>query len=95
MRLNKNFSDKMVKEKVILQQSRVICVLMKMTASEDIQTNLNKYIEHGAKIMSDEWLGYNGLEEFYNHTPVFHQKKKIANGETCTNRIEGFWAIVK
>jgi hypothetical protein len=45
-------------------------------------------------VMTDEWLGYKGFGKFVMHAAVNHNTAYVS-GDTHTNTIEGFWALVK
>lgn len=93
-KLNHNF--KLLKEKIILQVSKVKLKVIKSTSSENIQPEIIKNINKNSKIISDEWIGYNGLNSMFNHIIIDHSKYQYVNenGNT-TNTIEGFWTFVK
>jgi transposase len=44
--------------------------------------------------MTDEFPGYNGLDAVTEHYSIDH-KVAYVSGDTHTNTIEGFWALVK
>lgn len=53
------------------------------------------HVDVGSSIlMTDEWLGYKGFSAFVQHSAVNHNRA-YAVGDTHTNTIEGFWALVK
>lgn len=45
-------------------------------------------------VMTDEFAGYRGLRKFTRHYAVNHQERYVS-GDTHTNTVEGFWALVK
>jgi ISXO2-like transposase domain len=47
-----------------------------------------------AIVMTDEYAGYRGLKGIVDHYAVNH-KAHYVMGDTHTNTIEGFWALVK
>ena len=49
---------------------------------------------HGSVLISDEYKGYNRVNESMLHAVVTHAVE-YANGLIHTNTIEGFWALVK
>lgn len=49
---------------------------------------------NGAIVMTDEYPCYNGFKAFTQHSAIDHQKA-YAIGDTHTNTIEGFWALLK
>lgn len=57
-----------------------------------IEKNVNK----GSTITTDEWNGYNPLAKSgYTHGTVSHGKNEYVRGIHHTNRIEGFWSQIK
>lgn len=61
--------------------------------------NLRKFIvgnvEFGAILNTDEWGGYNGLAAIFQHKCINHLLGEYVNGDTHTNGMEGFWALLK
>lgn len=45
--------------------------------------------------MSDEFVSYKGLDEFYTHQSVNHGAKEYVRGEIHTNSLEGAWSLMK
>jgi transposase-like protein len=52
-------------------------------------------VKESAKLYTDEWLGYRGLEKIYKHSVVNHGQGEYVNGDTHTNTLEGFWSLLK
>jgi hypothetical protein len=46
-------------------------------------------------LVSDEWVGYRGLNKEYPHEIISHTKNQYVVGSIHTNTIEGFWSILK
>ena len=61
------------------------------TLSREIISNVKK----SAKLYTDEWLGYKGLERIYDHNIVKHIQSEYVVGRIHTNTIEGFWSLLK
>lgn len=56
---------------------------------------LKKHVNvDGSILMTDEWSGYIGFKNFIDHYAVNHKQHYVA-GNTHTNTIEGFWALIK
>lgn len=53
---------------------------------------INENIEPGTKIYTDDYRGYNGLE---NHESVKHSIGQYVDGMAHTNGMESFWAVLK
>lgn len=54
-----------------------------------------KAVKDSAKIYTDEWLGYKGLQRIYDHSFIKHNEGQYVNGRVHTNTIEGFWSLLK
>ncbi|WP_046759229.1 IS1595 family transposase [Kordia jejudonensis] len=52
-------------------------------------------VKESAKLYSDEWLGYKGVNRIYDHSIVKHNQNQYVNGRVHTNTIEGFWSLLK
>ena len=61
------------------------------TLSREIINN----VKESAKLYTDEWLGYKGLERIYDHSFVKHNQSQYVVGRIHTNTIEGFWSLLK
>jgi transposase-like protein len=62
--------------------------------SEDLQPLIREAVEAGAAIFSDELKSYEGLSDEYRHAVINHAIEYV-NGNTHTNTIENFWALLK
>lgn len=65
------------------------------TQIESIQPCIEEHIEKGARVMTDEWHGYNKVNEAYDHTFVNHKAHQYVVNDTHTNTVEGFWSLLK
>jgi transposase-like protein len=71
---------------------RVIADVKASTLREVINQNVDK----SARIMTDSWVGYEYLSrEGWKHETINHYKYEFARGDVTTNRIEGFFGILK
>jgi hypothetical protein len=46
-------------------------------------------------LVTDQWVGYRGLDAEYPHGVINHSKGEYVVGAIHTNTIEGFWSIFK
>jgi hypothetical protein len=46
-------------------------------------------------LVTDQWVGYRGLDAEYPHEVINHAKGEYVIGAIHTNTIEGFWSIFK
>jgi transposase-like protein len=57
---------------------------------------INQNVDKSARIMTDDWAGYKGLSrDGWKHETVNHTRYEFARGDVTTNRIEGFFGILK
>jgi transposase-like protein len=63
-------------------------------SGEELQSHIRQCVEAGAAIFSDELLSYAGLSADYRHDIINHAVEYV-NGNTHTNTIENFWALLK
>ncbi|WP_420573036.1 IS1595 family transposase [Kordia sp.] len=63
--------------------------------SETLTREIIKNVKESAKLYSDEWLGYKGVNRIYDHSIVKHNQNQYVNGRIHTNTIEGFWSLLK
>ncbi len=52
-------------------------------------------VEEGSIIYTDEFGGYENLDEWYEHYVINHKRGEYVNEQITTNSIESVWAIVK
>lgn len=81
---------------MIIQKSKVRCKVVPDTKAETIQPIIRNNVIENSKLVSDEWIAYNGLDDSYNHVVIDHRAKEYVNenGDT-TNALEGFWTGLK
>lgn len=71
---------------------RVIADVRAATLQDVIRQNIDK----SARIMTDDWAGYKSLSrDGWKHETVNHTRYEFARGDVTTNRIEGFFGILK
>lgn len=64
--------------------------------SKTLKAEITKYIHPSATIMTDDWTGYRFLKrEGWKHDSVNHTRYEYARGDVTTNRIEGFFSVLK
>jgi transposase-like protein len=65
------------------------------TKSSTLSPLLLNNIMKGSVLMTDEWQGYTGMNNHYNHFIVNHSAKEYVNNGITTNNIENFWSHFK
>jgi len=80
---------------MIEREGKVKAVKVPDVGAETLTTEILDNVKDGAKVYSDEWVGYKGLNAIYEHSFVNHSAKEYVNGDVHTNTIEGFWSLLK
>ncbi len=60
-----------------------------------LEADIRVTIEKGAIVYTDEYVGYENLENWYDHEIVSHKKGEYVRDEVTTNSIESVWVMVK
>jgi transposase-like protein len=95
-RPHKVIPNRTVKEKIITSPAYIHTQATKDTSAQTIQPIIFSIVRADSVFISDEWGGYNGLEDHYDHRVIDHSRKEYVgvNGDT-TNRLEGAWQKLK
>lgn len=97
-RPHKVIVGKTVKEKIILKQGKLNAIVIPDTKKDSLQPLVRQFVIEGSRLLSDEWMGYKGLNKDYQHNIIDHSKKEYVNLDDSTmhtNNIEGMWKILK
>ena len=65
---------------------------------ENLKETLKKHIHSDTHVMTDSSPRYNAMKRekpFKQHSQVNHSKGEYARGEVTTNRVEGFFSVMK
>jgi transposase-like protein len=65
------------------------------TKATTIKPIIAELVEQGSIVVTDEWLGYTGLNKDYAHIVLNHREDEYVRGAFHTNSIEGFWSLLK
>lgn len=93
-KFNKN-SNKTMVFGAVEREGKVITKIIPDTTKESLINSVNEIAEQGCIMVSDENVGYKGLNKSYTHLKVNHSAKKYVKGIAHTNTIEGFWSLLK
>ena len=81
---------------MIENNNQVYTQVVTDTKSTTLKPIIEKLVEKGAIIVSDEWNGYTGLNKDFNHEIVNHTGNEFVNEAGFHNNgIEGFWSLLK
>lgn len=92
---HKILKERIVKERVIEQNSRIYAEVVPNRHKETILPIIYSNVENESTIMTDEYSAYNDLKKDYTHATVNHGAKEYVNQMAHTNGIEGFWSHMK
>jgi transposase-like protein len=94
----RDFVDKVPILGMIERGGKMTAIVIKNTKKDNLQPEVRKYVKDGSVFIADDWVGYGGLNEFYDHRTVKDISKGYHNDydpETHTNNIEGSWKLFK
>lgn len=94
----RSFKDKTPIVGLIQRGGKMTAVVVKDTKRETIQPIIRKYVAKGSTLISDDWMGYDGIENHVHHYSIKHADKGYKHDfgkEIHTNNIESSWKIMK
>lgn len=74
---------------------RIIIKTIDTRHRNNLEKEITKYVELGSTVYTDGWMGYRGLQYYYNHEWVNHSEKEYVREATHTNSIECAWSNFK
>ena len=80
---------------LLQRNGNVVAMPVETTGQKCLEPEIRSRVKEGSTIYSDEWKAYKDLYKYYSHEIVLHSAKQYAKGNTHSNTIEGFWAILK
>src|SRR5947207_1866674 len=86
--------DKAIAFGMVERGGKVRATSVDTRQKEELQAHIREAVEAGAAIFSDELKSYEGLDDEYKHAVINHAIEYV-NGNTHTNTIENFWALLK
>lgn len=95
----RSFKDKTPIVGLVARGGKMTAVVVKDTKRETIQPIIRRYVAKGSTLVSDDWMGYNGIESHVNHYSIKHVDKGYKHDYDSsvihTNTVEGAWKIMK
>ena len=90
------FSKKAPVFGAIERGGRVKTHYVKSTGARVLLPEIYSKVKEGTKVYSDEYGSYRKLSYHnYTHATVNHSQWQWADGDVCTNTIEGYWSRLK
>jgi transposase-like protein len=69
--------------------------VIESASTEHIKPVIEKWVEKGSIMVTDEWTAYNALKSDYFHITVNHQDGVYVSGAFSSNGLENYWSILK
>ncbi|GAA5100884.1 IS1595 family transposase [Chryseobacterium ginsengisoli] len=95
----RSFKDKTPVMGMLQRDGKMNAFVVPDTKKNSIQPLVCRYVNpETTTLISDEWLGYTGLDKYYDHKIIDHSKKEyvsLQDNNIHTNNIEGSWNILK
>lgn len=95
----RSFKDKTPVMGMLQRDGKMNAFVVPDTKRNSIQPLVCRYVNpETTTLISDEWLGYTGLDKYYDHKIIDHSKKEyvsLQDSSVHTNNIEGSWNILK
>ena len=95
----RSYKDKVPVMGMLQRGGKMNAFVVTDTKRNSIQPLVCRYVNpETTTLISDEWLGYTGLNKYYDHRIIDHSKKEyvsLQDGSVHTNNIEGSWNILK
>lgn len=79
----------------LLCRGKVKAIVIPDASARTLKTVIYHLVKFGSTIVTDGWLGYRGLHEFYIHKIILHNRGVYVKDGYHTNSIEGFWSLLK
>ncbi len=79
---------------MLSRKGKVIAKVVRDRKLNTLQTVLTENVEKGSNLITDEFKGYQNLENTYKHKAIDHSVEYV-RGNIHTNGIENFWSLMK
>jgi ssDNA-binding Zn-finger/Zn-ribbon topoisomerase 1 len=90
----KNAQDKTLVMGMVERGGHVRTEIIENRLTSTLRQNVNKHVDVGTVLYSDEYQAYKGLKDEYQHAVIDHAERYV-DGKVHTNGIENFWSLLK
>src|SRR5262249_48656412 len=73
---------------------KIIATVITDSTQAALLPNVEKNVDKGSKIYTDELIAYRRLQSDYDHEVINHMEAYV-NGNVHTNGMENFWSLLK
>jgi transposase-like protein len=89
-------ADKAIVVGAVKRKGNVVARVIENTKSDTLNSFINETVSTRVSLLcTDQWIGYQRLNENFPHGMVDHSKGQYVIGAIHTNTIEGFWSLIK
>ena len=74
---------------------KVFTMVVPDTKAKTLKPIIENMVSTGSIVVTDEWIGYSGLNKTHSHVVMNHKAKEYVRGGFHTNGIENFWSHLK
>jgi transposase len=80
---------------IVERGGRVIAMHVPSRYGYTLRSNLRQRVEPGSTVYTDDYTGYSGINQAYEHHSINHSGRIYAEGHVHTQTIEGFFSLFK
>jgi transposase-like protein len=80
---------------MVERKGRIVALHIPSRYPYTLNYYVREHVEPASSLYTDEYLGYNALEQRYKRHVINHSLRIYADGDTHTQTIEGFFSLVK
>lgn len=92
----KGREDKAIVFGMAERKGEVITRVVRNRSEDSLIPHIARHVRPGSRVSTDDWLGYRNVrDEGFDHSTVNHSAEEWVRGDTHTNTIEAFWAMVR
>jgi transposase-like protein len=77
------------------RDGRVRATIIPNSGGHTLRNQVREWVDAGSILYTDEYGGYCRLEMKYDHRTIRHRDKTYVDGDTHTQTVEGFFALLK
>ena len=79
----------------MINKGKVTTNVVPDTKAKTLKPIIEAMVKNGSIVVTDEWNGYVGLSNNYQHEVVNHNINEFVKNGYHTNAIEGYWSLLK
>jgi transposase-like protein len=80
---------------VVERGGDIVAIPIQRVTIKNLMRFIRENVQIGARIMTDEFMSYQALNQDYKHETVNHSKREYVRGDVYTNTIESYFSQLK